>query len=142
MRHILKTYYLAHADPLFFKLRVLKIEDLILFERALIVHNFIHKRLPSSFERDYFQFISPSELNRTYDPLYLKLPVINHKHLFRNPHIMTIKAWNTVPFTIKSIACKNSFKNELMSHLLEKYKTICSKFNCKSCIFNFQTDSD
>ena len=142
VRHILKTYYLAHADPLFLKLRILKIEDLILLERALIVHNFKNKRLPNSFARDYFTFISPSDLDRRNDPLLVKLPLIHHKHLNRNPHIMTIRAWNSVPFPIKSIIKKSAFKSALTSHLLSKYLTFCTKLNCISCIFNYGGETD
>ena len=144
VRHVLKTYYLAHADPLFLKLGILKIEDLILLERALIIHNFRSRSLPSSFTRDYFEFVNPDELDRRSDPLCLKMPSIdiNFNHLKRNPYIMTIEAWNSVPYSIKIIPNKITFKATLTSHLLSQYSTVCSEYNCRPCLYSFQNDSD
>ena len=141
LRHVLKTYYLAHSDPLFLKLGILKIEDLISLERSLIVHNFKNNHLPSSFDRKYFEFITEKDLDRRNDPLFLKVPEVNHKHLHRNPFIMIIHALNKVPYDIKIISKTSTFKSSLTSHLLSKYNTICSKANCRPCLFNFE-DSD
>ena len=139
VRHILKAYYQAHADPLFLKLKILKIQDLILFERALTVHNFRSRKLPNSFSRTYFEFIEENDTNRRNDPLLLKVPTINHKHLSRNPYYMTIVAWNSLPYHIKMITNKVTFKESLTSYLLDKYNTICSKLNCRSCFFTSET---
>ena len=142
IRHITKSYYLAHTDPLFFKLGILKIEDLISFERALLVFNFRQKNLPESFTRDYFEFVKEADLTRRNDPLYIKIPIINFKNLIRSPYIMTAEAWNKVPFEIKSISNKKEFKKALTTHFVSSYTSVCSKSNCRSCLFGYQEEFD
>ena len=138
IRHVTKSFYQAHTDPLFLKLNILKITDLIVFERAMIVYNFRHRNLPESFDRNYFEFISAAELTRTNDPLFIKLPKDVCKTLSRTPYLMIAKAWNSVPYHIKLTANKTKFKSNLTAHLVSSYNSVCSKLNCRSCIFDYQ----
>ena len=137
IRLIARAYYRAHTDPLFLRFKLLKIQDLITLERALQVFSFRQNRLPSSFRRTYFENITNKELTRRNDPLYMKSPKLNNKHLLRSQHLMTIEAWNNVPYLIKLIPKKSEFKEALTSHLLLAYDTTCSEPNCHSCIFNY-----
>ena len=141
IRHVTKSYYLAHADPLFLRLGILKIEDLITLERALQVFSFKQNKLPKSFHRSYFEPICKEDLNRRDDPSCIKSPELLNKHLSRSQHLMTIEAWNNVPYHIKLIPKKWEFKNALTKHLLSQYITFCTKPNCESCIFNYEDSS-
>ena len=140
IRHVTRSFYLAHTEPLFKKLGILKISDLIVFERALLIFNYRKNNLPGSFHRNYYEFVTEGYTNRR--ALYIKLPEINFKNLARSPYVMTAEAWNSVPYDIKLLGSKKQFKIALNAHLLSKYTSICSELNCRACLLDYQENSD
>ena len=135
VRYILNTYYRAHTDPLFSFLKLLKVRDLILSARATFVHQYRSGHLPSSFHRKYFECIKPENCGRREDPLCMIVPPTTSKILERSPYVLLCRDWNSLPFSIRSIAKLSEFKKELTNHLLNKYDKVCSKTNCRACIF-------
>ena len=133
----MNSYYRAHTDPIFLKLKVLKIKDLILLSRATFIHQYRSGYLPASFDRNYFDYISEEESGRRDDPLCLSTPSIPYelKSLERSPYIILCKDWNRVPYEIKLIAKESTFKRALTDYLLFFYNDICTVINCRACIF-------
>ena len=133
IRQVKNVHYIAHTEPIFQELKLLKVKDIISFSRSCLVHKFRLGLLPSSFTRNYFEYISEEESSRRDDPLCLKIPILLNKTLARSPYIMICQAWNMVPYEIKIIPKHNLFKKALHSFLISSYNKICSKNNCKSC---------
>ena len=137
VRHVKKTFYLAHTDPIFLELKILKLSDLILHSRSCIVHQWRLGFLPRSFNRNYFTFISEEESGRRDDPLCLQIPANLPKNLTRSPYVQICKAWNSIPYDIKLIAKHSVFKRALADHLISKYNSICTVDKCRACIHSF-----
>ena len=53
LRIISFSEFNAHTDPLFKKLKILKIKDLITLQNCLFVHDFINNKLPKSFNNTF-----------------------------------------------------------------------------------------
>ena len=132
-----KAFYIAHTDPIFLELKLLKLQDLITHSRACLVHQWRLGYLPRSFHRNYFKFISDEESGRRDDPLCLHVPKNLPKNLARSPHVMICKSWNSIPYKIKLIAKHGDFKRALADHLINKYTTICTVNNCRACIHSY-----
>ena len=133
IRHIALAHFLAHTEPLFAHLKILKILDLISHSRASIVHQFRCGILPNSFSRDFFKFVDLTKQGRREDPLCVIIPKISNKSLERSPYLMICRAWNAVPYELKNISKHSEFKKALTEHYLSTYTEICSELNCLSC---------
>ena len=133
IRIINNSHYLSHTDPIFLKLKLLKLQDLFIYTRVCLVHKFRLGLLPRSFTRNYFQYISQEESTRRGDPLSLKVPKPFNKNLLRSPYILICQDWNNLPYEIKIIPKHNEFKKTVHSYLTSKYTEPCSKLDCKSC---------
>ena len=137
IRHVANTFYLAHTDPLFQSLKLLKIEDLISHSRASFVHKWRLGYLPRSFHRTFFSFINSDDFGRRDDPLTLSTPSDLPKNLSRSPYLMTCQAWNAVPYEIKIIQKHSEFKKSLSEHFFSKYNKICTIDHCRACIHSY-----
>ena len=134
IRHISLAHYIAHTNPLFTKLKLLKLIDLISHSRACIVHQFRSGYLPKSFKRDFFIFVDCQNHGRREDSLCVLIPQTHFKDLDKSPYVMICKAWNAIPFEIKTIAKYSAFKIALKEHYISKYNEICSTENCRACV--------
>ena len=133
IRHISLSHYRAHTDPLFTKLRILKISDLISLSRACIVHQFRSGHLPDSFNRTFFNFVNFENHSRREDPLCVITPEITYQNMERTPYVMICKAWNAIPYELKIIHKLSEFKKSLTDYYLKSYNDICSLEVCISC---------
>ena len=133
LRLVSGASYTDHTDPLFSKNNILKLQDLIDLERAIHVHQYIHGKLPVSFDASYLEQVDRELLPRRKDPLCFKIPTTT-KALCRSPTVLLIKAWNSLPYSIKSIADPSQFKQAIVDKNISSYNDICSKDNCYSCI--------
>ena len=137
IRHVCNAHYYSHSEPLFVKLNLFKLRDLISHTRASFVHQYRCGYLPRSFTRSFFNYIDPDESSRRDDPLCVKVPQSNFKNLDRSPYTMICKAWNEVPYGLKLLNKHSEFKRSLLDHYLSKYNEICSVKNCHACSFTF-----
>ena len=125
--------FAEHTDALFMRNGILKLEDLIDLERALHVHKYRNGNLPKSFDDNYLSLKDQGSLSRREDLLCYQLPSVP-KSLSRSPTILLIKAWNALPYDVKSISNPITFKQAIVERSLAKYTEVCSKDNCYSCI--------
>ena len=133
IRLVAATHYLAHTDPLFQSLKILKLQDLLTLERAIFVHKFKHGKLPVAFTPDFLIPITPSEMSRRQDPECYSQPPNDHPFNIRSTTAHLIQSWNLIPYTTKIIGSHKLFKRDLMNHFFNTYNEICSKQNCRSC---------
>jgi len=120
--------YAAHTDPLFLKLEILKIKDMIKFNSAIFMFKYMNGKLPLSFNG---MFIALAEPNRTKS---YKLELVNSKYLESFPTVYLTRTWNSIPLEIKSLGSLTSFKTSLKKSFLEEYSNFhCINRNCFSC---------
>ena len=132
IRHVAGVFYIAHTDPLFQSLRILKLRDLISLERAMLVHKFKHNKLPSAFH-NFLTPITPIEMSRRQDPDCFVFSSNCPSSSLRSPTAKLITSWNAIQQSTKLIGCHKAFKAELTSSFLLSYSNICSKENCRAC---------
>ena len=130
VRLVSGSHYIAHTDPIFQRLGILKLTDMINLDRQVFVHKFRQGKLPLAFKKNFLIPVHPTDHSRSKDPLCYSLP-INHT---RSPYTTLVKAWNLVPFEAKMMTGLEEFKVFLTSRALASYNSICVAVNCRSCL--------
>ena len=110
-----------HSEPLFMKLNILKLTDLVTLHNALLMYNYHRNLLPSSFENFFKTVASIHSYNTrlaSKSTYYLNNIKTNYgKFNFR---FAAVKVWNNVDESIKHLPLK-SFINKFMSNILQSY---------------------
>ena len=127
------SHFKAHTDPIFFRLRILKLSDLLNLERIILVHKYKHGRLPRAFGNNFFPAIN--SLGRRGDINDFSYPAELTKETCRMPTNLLITSWNLLPAHLKTIGDLKIFKQTFMDLTFESYNVDCSLPNCFSCKF-------
>ena len=110
-----------HSEPLFKKLNILKLTDLVTLHNALLVYYYHHNRLPTSFENFFKTVASIHSYNTrlaSKSTYYFNIIKTNYgKFNFR---FAAVKVWNNLDESIKHLPLKY-FKNKVMSNILQSY---------------------
>ena len=132
IRNVSLKSYKAHSEPLFKELDILKFSDKLSQCRAIFMHKYRHKKLPSSFAGI---FIDTTTTDRHNDYNYKNLPAIR-KNLENFPLKQIIFNWNFLSLDLKATADPIEFGISLKRNYLSQYsyETDCSDdcFNCKT----------
>ena len=122
IRNVARKSYLSHTEPLFKELEILNFSDRLSYCRAIFMHKYRNKKLPSSFE-GIFQDSSDTEgtQNRHNDYNYDTLPATK-KYLENFPLKQIIFNWNSLSLDLKATADPVEFERMLKSNYLSKYK--------------------
>ena len=119
----------AHTDPIFARLNILKAEDLFKLNTGIFLHKYINNILPVSFKDMFTPLSNP---NRTHN---FKLEKTFCKYLDSFPKVTLPKTWNNFRLDLKSSKSVNSFKRNFQSDALFEYSTFnCQNSTCYSCI--------
>ena len=114
------SHYLAHTDPLFHKLKTLKMFDLNTIQVAIVMFKYINNQLPPSFDNMFrFNRSVHSYPTRISGNLHLTNPklLITHKSIRHyGPDI-----WNNFPDNIKSCSTIHSLKANLKRSIIQSY---------------------
>ena len=88
----------SNSDPLFRKIKILKLEDLIKLETSKLMFNLDRCKLPNSFTT-YFKNISQIHfrVTRSSDNNMLYLPRYRSNRLQSSLKYRGVKVWNYVP---------------------------------------------
>ena len=115
--------YSAHSNPIFDKLKILKLAELIFFHTALFMYDFHFNNLPVSF-KSFFRMISEkhSYNTRLASKSSYSLPKARTNYGKFNIKYSGAKIWNTIDESIKKLNRKN-FQVKLKDHLLSNYST-------------------
>ena len=107
---------MAHTEPLFARMNILKLEDLFKYNAAVFVHKLNNELLPISFDN----FLKPiAKPNRTNGYLHDKLKT---KFLSQFPTFYLPIIWNELNLNIKLTISHKTFKKEMYEFLLDKYQ--------------------
>jgi len=139
IRAISNSKYNDHTEPLFKRLNILPIDQLVKFSRLLFMHSFKNNNLPICFANTWTsnqERRGPINLHylRNEDDLYV--PFARTKTLERLPLFIMPVTWNefTQP-DIKNEINRNRFKKHLKEFLLNNLRdsAVCVRVNCPAC---------
>ena len=138
IRSISNAHFRAHSDPLFQKLKVLKLKDLLILERITLVHKFKHNYLPKAFPPNFLVQANADSLGRRTDPNDFIHPYQLTKLTVRHPTNLLISSWNSLSPELKTVGELKLFKQQFIDSKLASYISDCTKINCFSCTFSTQ----
>ena len=133
IRHICLLKYNAHTKEAFKKHNFLQINDLISYNQAIFIHNYKLNKLPFSFN-NMIDAIPDNNLRCRDDDYNYVLPQSNYNYLHHFPKHKLIYNWNNLPLLVKAVSEPLIFRAEFKSLFFSKYKTDCTKHNCRSCL--------
>ena len=125
IRVIADADFLAHTDPLFRELKVLKFEDVYLQQYASLMWDQDHNNLPQCFE-GYFQHVSSVHEYETRQAFYNKLTEIPFSTVTHGKKMFKFKGPKFMN-QLKDLKCyteaktKLSFRRKYKDHLIDKY---------------------
>ena len=123
IRHVKLAKYNAHCDQFYRELDILKLPDLIDYNRAIFMFKFRHDILPNSFV-DMFTFQKQAGTQITRNS-YGNFELPKCSAGLKIPHIEAIKVWNLLPENFKTIREIKLFKKEVKEWYLNKYELEC-----------------
>jgi len=147
VRLISNSKYNAHTQPLFKKLQILPLPDLISFFRLQFMQKFQYGLLPPSFVEVWTTMAARQQQNLHNYPLRnsenLYIPPARLSTTEKHPYHLFPKLWSEFDEpAIKFIKNKDEFNRKLKKYFLDKipssYK--CSRLFCPSC--NLPDDSE
>ena len=120
MRIICNTSYRSHTDVLFRNNRILKINDLYLFNLGQFMYKINENNIPVSVKR-MFQKNNSVHNHSTRQANDFHIPkartnFVNRNFLFTGP-----KFWNSLDQSLKEACSLNRFKYRLKMLFIEKY---------------------
>ena len=120
VRIITESHYLAHTDPLFSKLKLLKLDDLYKHQLGIYMYKSTKGLLPDSMSSMVIPIHNVHDHNlRNQNGYYIH-------HVRTNCRKFTIhytgpKFWNTLPQQLREAVSENQFKRKLKDFLVSKY---------------------
>ena len=129
VRIITASHRLTHTDPLFAKLRILKIDDLYSQCVRMFSFHLFQDSLPGG--------ISPifQKANHSHDTRGTKRNIfVSHSDARSIKHIAP-KTWNALPPNLKRCPSIASFKENSKVEFTRSYsKFVCTRRPCQSCL--------
>jgi len=136
VRIIVKAKYNSHTEPIFNKLKILKLEDLFKLNAAKFGWKSKNNKIPKyhttqlrpnqEIQNNNMETRQRNNINIVPHLTELDKQTINYS-------VGTV--WNSLPSDLrdKHTVSQNTFSNLLKNHLLSKYKLTCQNRRCYSC---------
>ena len=105
-----------HSEPLFEKLNILKLTDLVTLHNALLMYNYHHNLLPSSLEI-FFKTVASIH---SYNTRLASKSTYYLNTIKTNKRFAAVKVWNNLDESIKHLPLK-SFEKKVMFNILQSY---------------------
>ena len=121
VRIITFSEYNCHSSPLFQKLKVLKVSDLVYLYCALFMYDYYSNRLPLIFN-DFFKSINKVHQYQTRlaNKISYYLPKARTNYGKFNIRFFGAKVWNSIEDSLKSES-RTCFKNVIKDLLISNY---------------------
>ena len=135
IRHVKNVSSRAHSEPLFYKLKIIKFEDLFRYNVRIFMHQYSTGNLPASFD-GMFSLLRDSEDLGNRDAFYnFKINPPKNKSLNNFPRIVYLPIWNSLNSVYQSTESPKHFKNELLKSILSEYEQFvaCDDIQCDEC---------
>ena len=110
-----------HVTPYYYQNKILKLEDLILFETAKLMHQQLSGSLPTP-TKSYFSRTNTvhNHYTRSSSNNSLVTPTFTSVRTQRSLKYVGLKIWNSIPQNIKTLSYAR-FQKELKIYYLNKY---------------------
>ena len=129
IRHISLSKYNEHTPLLYKTHKLTNFYDTIYMQKATLLHNYRHDRLPDSFSNMFsFKFDNYTNRLRNEAGTFYIIPT---KYI--PPLQSSIQTWNRIPLSIRETKKTSLFKTDLRNYLISKYDEICVKDKCFVC---------
>ena len=122
IRNVSGAKYRDHTEPIFYKLKRLKFEDLYFYHAATFMHNYHFHHLPESF-LNFFPICPAANILTTRQNNY-QIKRARTKMLGNLPTVKLPLIWNSLNNALKVIQRRATFNAEVKKYLLEKYNAI------------------
>ena len=114
IRNIAGVKYRSHTNPIFSRLKILKVNDLVKYQIYTFMYNYINNFCPNSFT-GFFTPYNNENRSRNF-----RLPVPFKKSLDHFPSYNVPKIWNNLGLTYKRIENYQSFKSKVRELLIKQ----------------------
>ena len=113
--------YNAHTNPIFIKLKILKLADLVLFNTALFMYDYHTNNLPNSFN----SFFNPVNQRHSYNTRLASkatysLPKIRTNYGKFSIRFSGAKIWNKIDESLKKLK-REKFKDCMREQIINSY---------------------
>ena len=136
IRLITLSRYNSHTAPLFKKLKLLTIKDMLALQELKFYYKLTHNELPAYFQN--WQIVTNSELHRHNTRRKHDIHIVGFRHAFakRCIRINLPRTLNATPQPVKDKLFTHSFRgfvNYAKLIFIQKYTIECSITNCYIC---------
>ena len=126
IRIITNSEYKCSSNPLFIKMKVLPIQQLITLNTLIFMYNFHSGHLPLIF-KTMFVINSSVHPHKTRQRMLLHKPPVRTTHALNSFQNMGINRWNDLNLSIKSSTTLTKFKKLCKKELFTNLKTLQGK---------------
>jgi len=116
VRVISHSPYLAHSDPLFNSLNILKVYDLTHLAVLTFMYRAINNLLPKKFS-NFLRMVNQVHLYNTRNSMNYVLPYARTGYRTGSIQIVGPRIWNSLPNEFKEIKHICTFKREMKKHI-------------------------
>ena len=139
IRTITLSKYYDHTAPLFKKLKLLTLKDIIVLQELKFYFKFVHKLLPSYLQQ--WQLTTNDDIHTHNTRQQNELHIVGTKHTFAKQCLKhnLPKTLNSIPKIVKDKIGTHSFRgfiNYAKDSFIKKYKIRCEVTNCYTCMRN------
>ena len=120
VRIITCSSYLSHSNPLFYKLKILKIYELSHLSKLVFMFKSVHNLLPNQF-CNYFMTVDQTHSYNTRTASNYVVPYARTASRAHNLQVLGPRLWNSLSDDLKREFFLPAFKREVKSGFLLKY---------------------
>ena len=121
VRIITFSHFQSHTSPIFKKLNLLKLSDIVKLHTILFMHQYYNDRLPKAFN-DFFSLVKHKHRYNTRhaSKITYTLPLIRTNHGLHSLRFYGPKLWNSVDEELKTLSV-SSIKSKLQLRFISEY---------------------
>ena len=121
VRIITFSHFQSHTSPIFKKLNLLKLSDIVKLHTILFMHQYYNDRLPKAFN-DFFSLVKHKHRYNTRhaSKITYTLPLIRTNHGLHSLRFYGPKLWNSVDEELKTLSVA-SIKSKLQLRFISEY---------------------
>ena len=129
VRLISNAHRISHADPLFHKRNILKIEDLYIQSLRTFTFNLYKNKLPYELSSIFTRITHGHNTRGAQNNLFVM------RSSSQSIKSLAPKCWNSIPLEIRESTSIGLFKAKSKGDLVAHYATFtCKERHCQSCL--------
>ena len=139
IRIITLSKYNDHTAPLFKKLNLLTIKDILALQELKLYYKFIHNNVPPYIQQ--WQIKQNTNIHSHYTRNQNEFYIVGTKHAFAKQCLKNNlpNTLNATPQIVKDKLLTHSFygfTNYVKNNFIQNYQIICKVINCYTCMRN------